>query len=100
MATERIEVNYESLDQVSGMFDERHAKMTEMLQDLNCSMEALRGDGWIGRGSEAFYCEMEEDLLPRVKRLCEALAEAQRITRQIAQTMEDAEQEAGQCLRV
>ncbi|MCB0202723.1 MAG: WXG100 family type VII secretion target, partial [Anaerolineae bacterium] len=62
-------------------------------------MDELKG-GWEGRGSNAFFSEMQGEVLPAVNRLRQAMQEASRITRQIAQTVKQAEEEASSPFKV
>jgi hypothetical protein len=57
-------------------------------------VDTLEGGDWIGKGAKAFYREMGTEIMPSLKRLSDALQTADRITRQISQIMQDAEQEA------
>ena len=71
------------------------AQATEqMLGKVRSSMSNLENGGWIGRGSDAFFGEMHDEVLPAVERLRQALEEANRVTNQISQVMKQAEEEA------
>jgi WXG100 family type VII secretion target len=64
-----------------------------MLQQVRCSMDKLKSD-WIGRGSEAFFSEMDGEVLPAVVRLQQALQQANQVSKEIVQTMQQADEEA------
>lgn len=91
---DRIEANYETLENVSNIFNQNHEVLKSMLQNVRSTMETLRSEGWIGRGSDAFYSEMTDEVLPMVQRLVEAMEEASSATRRIASTIEEAEDRA------
>lgn len=97
MPSERIEADYDKLAQVSQVFDQSHETIQTMLTRVTNCMETLRSDGWIGRGSDAFYEEMSDLVLPQVKRLSEALDLASQVTTQISETVQEAEEQAGNC---
>jgi len=70
-----------------------------MLQRVRSSMGQLENGGWIGRGSQAFFSEMDGKVLPASNRLQQALGEASRSVKEIAQTIRQAEEEASAVFR-
>ena len=50
--------------------------------------------GWQGRGSQAFFSEMNGKVLPALRRLVQALAEANRVTKEIGQLVQTSDQQA------
>jgi WXG100 family type VII secretion target len=61
-------------------------------------MDRLHED-WIGRGSKAFFNEMRGEVIPATLRLQQALEEAGRVTKEISQTMQQADEEASSPFR-
>lgn len=96
---DRIEADYDQLEQLATRFANQSQAVQQMLQSVRGSMDGLQNGGWIGRGSEAFFSEMEDKVLPASERLRQALDEATRITRFIAQTVKQAEEEASSPFR-
>lgn len=90
---EEIRVEYEQLEQIAGQFAKQAAAVGRMQQQLKGRMGPLQS-GWIGKGSSAFFAEMNDKVLPATARLVAALEEASKTTRQIAQLMEAAERDA------
>jgi len=90
---DEVRADYEQLEQISSRFANQSQEIQQMLQKVRSSMQTLEPD-WIGRGSEAFFSEMEGEVLPATARLQQALDEASRITKDIVQTMQQAEEEA------
>jgi WXG100 family type VII secretion target len=90
---DEVKADYEQLDQVANRFNNHSQEIQEMLQLVRNNMEKLEPD-WIGRGSEAFFREMQGEVVPAVQRLQQALEEANRITKEVIQTMQQAEEEA------
>ena len=69
-----------------------------MFQKVKSNMQKLEPD-WIGRGSQAFFREMQSEVLPALRRLHKALQKANRVTKEIVQTMQHAEEEASSPFR-
>lgn len=93
MPADEIRADYDQLSQVSSRFQNQSQATQEMIQSVRSSMDELKG-GWEGRGSNAFFSEMQGEILPAVNRLRQALQQAARVTQQIAQTVKQAEEEA------
>lgn len=97
--SDEIRADYDQLEQIAGRFANQAEDVQATLQRVRASMEKLEGGGWIGRGSDAFFSEMQGDVLPATTRLQAALVEASRTTRAIAQTVRQAEEEASTLFR-
>lgn len=93
MSAEEIRADYDQLAQVASRFTNQSQQIQQMTQNVQRSMETLRG-GWEGRGSQAFFNEMQGKVLPGVNRLHQALQQAARVTQQISNTVRQAEDEA------
>jgi len=63
------------------------------------SVQRLQDGGWEGRGSAAFYAEMSEKVFPATQRLADALRQAQKVTLQISQVLQAAEEDAARPFR-
>ncbi len=92
--TDEIRADYDRLEQVASNFSNQAQAIQQTLQNVRGSMDPLESGGWIGRGSDAFFSEMQSDVLPANERLRQALDEASRVTKQIIQTVKQAEEEA------
>ncbi|RME69683.1 MAG: WXG100 family type VII secretion target [Chloroflexi bacterium] len=95
---DEIRADYDQLEQVASRFANQAQEVQQMLQQVRSSMSRLRND-WIGRGSDAFFDEMEGEVLPATQRLQQALEEASRVTKDIVQIMQQAEEEASSPFR-
>ena len=93
MAAEEIRADYDQLAQVASRLTNQSQQIQQMTQNVQRSMETLR-TGWEGRGSQAFFNEMQSKVLPGVNRLHQALEQAARVTQQISNTVRQAEDEA------
>jgi WXG100 family type VII secretion target len=52
----------------------------------------LQQGGWIGRGSDAFYAEMDDLVLPAIGRLGQALEEGGQVLNRVARLFGEAEE--------
>ena len=91
---EIIRVDYEALAKIADQFGREAEAIEQMLQKIRGSMAPLQNGGWVGRGSEAFFAEMEGDILPAARRLADALGQASAVSRQVGEMMQGAEEEA------
>ena len=91
---DEIRADYDRLENVASQFANQSQEIQQMLQKVRGSMDPLENGGWIGRGSEAFFSEMQSEVLPATERLQQAMDEANRVTKQIVQTIRNAEEEA------
>ena len=91
---DEIRADYEALEGLSQRFLNQAQVIQQMLQDVRAKMGNLQNGGWIGRGSDAFFNEMDGEVLPASDRLQQALDEGGRVTKFISQTIEQAEEEA------
>lgn len=99
MPADVIQVEYERLSEVAAGFG-RNADAAAALQgQVQRSAQALRQGGWEGRGSAAFFSEMDGKITPAVQRLIAALQEAQKVSTQIGYLMRQAEEEAARPFR-
>jgi WXG100 family type VII secretion target len=97
---DEIRADYDQLEQVANKFAQQAQEIQQMLQKVRGSMQKLENGGWIGRGSDAFFNEMNGEVLPASLRLQQALGEANRSVKDIMQTVYQAEEEASSVFRV
>ena len=97
---DEIRADYDQLEQVASQFANQSQAIQQMLQNVRGSMDPLEGGGWIGRGSDAFFTEMQSEIIPANERLQQALDEANRVTKQIVQVVKQAEDDASSPFRI
>ncbi|MEZ4864328.1 MAG: WXG100 family type VII secretion target [Caldilineaceae bacterium] len=97
---DEIRADYEQLEQIANKFARQAQEIQQMLQRVRGSMDKLENGGWIGRGSQAFFAEMNGKIMPASQRLQQALGEANRSVKDISQTVRQAEEEASSVFRV
>ncbi len=95
---DEIKADYDQLEQIANKFAHQSQEIQQMMQQVRGGMDKLYDD-WIGRGSKAFFSEMRDDIIPAVTRLQQALEEASRVTKEVAQTMQQADEEASSPFR-
>lgn len=95
---DEIRADYEQLEQVASQFSNQAQAIQQMSQNIRNSMQNLQ-DGWIGRGSDAFFAEMQSEVLPATQRLQDALDEASQVTKAIIQCVQQADEEASSPFR-
>ena len=69
-----------------------------MLQQVRGRIATQRGGDWIGQGARAFYQEMEQEVLPSLQRLANAIKLARQVTLQISRIVKEAEEAASRLL--
>ncbi|MDW8299636.1 MAG: WXG100 family type VII secretion target [Anaerolineae bacterium] len=93
MGAPRIQADYDSLEQIAANFSKESDQTKQLLQTIRSCVDQLRGGGWIGKGADSFYKEMEEIVNPAMDRMMKALADAASATKRISETMRKAEEE-------
>jgi WXG100 family type VII secretion target len=97
MSAPTVRSDYDQLKNVSHSFSSQSEVLNGMNQNLQSCMDTLQGGDWMGQGAQAFFKEMDDQVMPTLKRLQHALDESARITQQISQIMKEAEDNASKC---
>jgi WXG100 family type VII secretion target len=78
--------------------ENKFVQMADVVQELANKIKSgdnsLRQGGWVGRGSDAFYSEMDSLVMPAIARLQRALEEGGQALNRIARIFDEAEEEA------
>lgn len=90
---DKIECNYEEMTNIMRLFNSEAESMNQLFTQTRQKVEGLHGVGWIGRGSEAFFAEMQGVILPSMGRLVKALHDGAQATKRINETFQAAEEE-------
>jgi WXG100 family type VII secretion target len=98
MGNDIIQAQYDVLTNVAERFGSQAQANEAMASRVQLAMRTLEGD-WQGRGSAAFFREMNSDVLPALHRLVGALHQAQTVTARIGAIVRHAEEEAAQPFR-
>src|SRR5262245_3247965 len=91
---DKVQADYEQLGQVSSQFANQSQVIQDLMQKVRSSVQQLEDGGWIVRGADSFFSEMQSVVFPAMQRLESSLNDASNTTKQIAQNMQQAEQDA------
>ncbi|MCP4421407.1 MAG: WXG100 family type VII secretion target [Chloroflexi bacterium] len=94
MSGDVIQAKYEMLEKMATQFGNESDVMGEINGRVQQAVDALQNGGWEGQGSQAFLSEMADVVFPASTRLIEALAQAQSVTLQIKDILQEADEEA------
>lgn len=89
-----IQGRYDELGEAASRFSAYSDSVKSLQGTILRQLDNLRNHGWIGKGADSFYAEMEGELLPGLNRLINALGDASSATNRIADTFRKAEDEA------
>ena len=95
-----IQCDYDELTSLAGQFAQEADQASQMIQQIRNCVDDLQAGGWIGRGADKFYTEMEDLIFPALQRLVQALEEAGSGINKIGGLFSDAEQAASQKILV
>jgi WXG100 family type VII secretion target len=84
---------------VAQTFSRQLSATQRSVQAIQQKFGVLQGGDWIGQGANAFFQEMQSDVLPALQRLLRALEASERVTKQISGLLRDAEQDAANTMR-
>jgi WXG100 family type VII secretion target len=98
MTAPQIRADYDALNEIARAFAQESQAVRQALQRVQRAKEDLQGGDWRGQGATAFYREMDQEVLPSVRRLGEAFGTSQQVTLQILKILQGAESEAARIL--
>ena len=94
MSTDLIQAQYDRLQVLARRFGKQADVQTALQKRVQNRVEQLRNAGWSGRGSVAFYAELDGKVFPALQRLIAALQQAESVTLQIGFILRQAEDDA------
>lgn len=100
MAAPKLRWDYDALMQIAQAFARQSHAAGKTLTKVSRAKDTLQFGDWAGKGAKAFYTEMDQDVLPGVRRLSEALQSAQQVTLKMIRILQGAEQDASRLLGV
>ena len=100
MPAPQVRSDYDQLQVIQNTFSAQSDALQRMNQNLKSRMDTLHGGDWIGEGAKKFYGEMNDQVMPSLKRLEKAMAEAARVTQQMSRLLKQAEDEASSCFKL
>lgn len=93
-----IQINYEQSKEVAKRFEQQAEAGLQIAQQLRQSLQTLENAGWEGEGSEAYFAEMNGEMLPALERLRIALEQGGIKMGEIAAIFREAEEAASHAL--
>ncbi len=100
MTAPRVRADYDVLRTMSASWRQQAGETARSFQQLRSQMQTLQGGDWVGKGATAFYTEMNDQVLPTMQRLADALTAAGDTTQKISGLMKLAEDEAASFFKV
>lgn len=100
MSVDKVRADYEQLTQIAQAFGQLAEALQQTLGRLEKDKGVLEGGKWKGKGSAAFYREMNQTMLPAMKRLAAAMNSAANTTTKISRIMKQAEGDAARLFRL
>ena len=94
MAADIISANYELLGAVSRQFDQQAQVAKQVLTQLNGQLATLKGGGWMATAADKFFQSMDDEVMPGMLRLHQALMAASEKSKQLVELYKQAEQDA------
>jgi WXG100 family type VII secretion target len=91
----KIQADYAQLRQIAGQFAQHGDRTLSLGRQVYGCMSQLADGGWLGVGANRFYAEMNDQVLPALERLMNALNTGGAQTERVAQLLAAAEEEAG-----
>ena len=95
-----VRVEYEVLAEVASRLSAEADQARKIGARLGQAADNLKRTAWTGKGADAFYREVECDILPAYRRLETALKEASTTLKALSQMFQQAEQEAASYLNL
>ena len=86
-----IKVSYEAMQKYQNSFRGQETAVQQTTQKLTKVIEQLRGGDWIGEGATAFFNEMDNEVIPAMKRLQGVMSEGDRVSKEIEKIQHETE---------
>jgi WXG100 family type VII secretion target len=64
MAGQKIQADYDELANIANEFANEASAAEQLTNQITNLVGELEGGGWIGRGAQAFYSEMHDEVEP------------------------------------
>jgi WXG100 family type VII secretion target len=90
-----LRADYDQMPEMSKRFEREAANVKRSIDKLNRVIEVLKGGDWFGEGANAFYREMESEVMPAMQRLLKVLEMASGVIKGIERVLHESEQTIG-----
>lgn len=88
----KVAIQYDKAEDIEKQLAEWAEKVEDLIQKLRRQQSTLQAGGWRGRGSDAFYEEMDNLCFPALVKLTDALEETSKGVRKSIDIFKEAEQ--------
>jgi WXG100 family type VII secretion target len=99
MTKDKSRADYEALAHIARSFGDASQQIDAVNRALAGHVRVVEGGAWVGKAARAFAEEMNGIVLPSMRRLSSALADAQRCTTDVSAAFKQAEGEAASVLK-
>lgn len=93
MAAVEVRIDYEEMKALRSISEEQREKAQQLLRRVSDQVDVLKSDNWIGQNADAFYKEMDGDVIPALERLVRAFASMEATCDSLMSLFEAAEDE-------
>lgn len=87
----KIKIEFDKVDTIASAFSEQSDAVKQMNSNLSSKIDKLRSGHWVGVGADKFYQEMDQTIMPSLKRLESALGRGSEASKKISQKMHSTE---------
>src|SRR3990172_1969796 len=87
-----IRADYDQMPDISKRFGREAVNVKRSIDSLKRTIEVLKGGDWFGEGANAFFREMESEVMPSMQNLLRVLQLGSGTTLKIVQVLQEAEQ--------
>jgi WXG100 family type VII secretion target len=98
MSAPEIRCDHDQIQKIGSQFSAQSSAIGGVNRKLKSAQATLEGGDWIGRGATQFFKEMNSEINPAMKRLEKAMDEAANVSKQISQTLTNADEESSRIL--
>jgi len=88
-----MQLNYDELQRIAQSLQSESEVVSRLHAGTREKMYGMRGSGWVGDAANAFFKEMEGNLLPATQKTARALDTSGQVLNQIMRIIQDADQE-------
>ena len=90
----KIQADYDELASISNELGQESQAIEQLTNQIMNLVGQLESGGWIGRGADAFFGEMQDLVQPGLQRLGRGLEDGSNAVKQISNILSQAENDA------
>ena len=89
----KVQIHWSHMQTIQGKFQADEATSQKILTDLTRGYDDLKNT-WEGEAATKFFAEMENDILPRTRKMIQAFTHAAEVTKALISLFQQTEQDA------